>query len=136
MLRSLGEVAVTEATASPYAGRGVPATARVPPSLGGPTKVGCEDPCAMVHPQSPWQCGSSGPIRSVCFIYGPAERTLTEVSFQLTVFWPQGPQPGCWEADSDNQSRSIASDSLSRYGLYSPWKPPGQNTGVGSLSLL
>ena len=53
MLRSLGEVAVTEATASPYAGRGVPATARVPPSLGGPTKVGCEDPCAMVHPPEP-----------------------------------------------------------------------------------
>ena len=26
------------------------------------------------------------------------------------------------------------SDSLSAHGLYSPWSPPGQNTGVGSLS--
>ena len=28
------------------------------------------------------------------------------------------------------------SDSLSAHGLYSPWSPPGQNTGVGSLSFL
>ena len=28
------------------------------------------------------------------------------------------------------------SDSLRPYGLYSPWNSPGQNTGVGSLSLL
>ena len=28
------------------------------------------------------------------------------------------------------------SDSLWPYGLYSPWNSPGQNTGVGSLSLL
>ena len=27
------------------------------------------------------------------------------------------------------------SDSLWSYGLYSPWNSPGQNTGVGSLSL-
>ena len=26
--------------------------------------------------------------------------------------------------------------SLRPYGLYSPWNSPGQNTGVGSLSLL
>jgi len=28
------------------------------------------------------------------------------------------------------------SDSLQPHGLYSPWKCPGQNTGVGSLSLV
>ena len=28
------------------------------------------------------------------------------------------------------------SDSLRPDGLYSPWNSPGQNTGVGSLSLL
>ena len=28
------------------------------------------------------------------------------------------------------------SDSLRPYGLYSPWNSPGQNTEVGSLSLL
>ena len=35
-----------------------------------------------------------------------------------------------------NESRSVMSDSLWPHGLYSPWNAPGQNTGVGSLSLL
>ena len=30
---------------------------------------------------------------------------------------------------------SVVSDSLQPQGLYSPWNSPGQNTGVGSLSL-
>ena len=34
---------------------------------------------------------------------------------------------------SDSESRWVMSDSLLRYGL---WNSPGQNTGVGSLSLL
>ena len=34
------------------------------------------------------------------------------------------------------RSRSVVSDSLWPHGLYSPWNSPGQNTGVGSLSLL
>ena len=33
-------------------------------------------------------------------------------------------------------SRSVASYSLWPHGLYSSWNSPGQNTGVGSLSLL
>ena len=32
--------------------------------------------------------------------------------------------------------RSVVSDSLRPHGLYSPWNSPGQNTGVGSCSLL
>ena len=35
-----------------------------------------------------------------------------------------------------SESRSIVSDSLQPHGLHSPWNSPGQNTGVGSLSLL
>ena len=34
------------------------------------------------------------------------------------------------------ESHSVVSDSLRPHGLYSPWNSPGQNTGVGSLSLL
>ena len=34
------------------------------------------------------------------------------------------------------ESRSVVSDSLYPRGLYSPWNSLGQNTGVGSLSLL
>ena len=33
-------------------------------------------------------------------------------------------------------SRLVMSDSLQPHGLYSPWNSPGQNTGVGGLSLL
>ena len=33
-------------------------------------------------------------------------------------------------------SCSVVSNSLWPHGLYSPWTSPGQNTGVGSLSLL
>ena len=38
--------------------------------------------------------------------------------------------------ESESESRSVMSDSLRPHGLYSPWNSPGQNTGVGSLSLL
>ena len=34
------------------------------------------------------------------------------------------------------ESHSVMSDSLRPHGLYSPWNSPGQNTGVGGLSLL
>ena len=36
----------------------------------------------------------------------------------------------------ESESHSVESNSLRRHGLYSPWNSPGQNTGVGSLSLL
>ena len=35
-----------------------------------------------------------------------------------------------------SESCSVVSDSLRPHGLYSPWNSPGQDTGVGSLSLL
>ena len=38
--------------------------------------------------------------------------------------------------DSENESCSVVSDSLQPHGLYNPWNSPGQNTGVGSRSLL
>ena len=37
---------------------------------------------------------------------------------------------------SESESRLVKSDSLRPHGLYSPWNSPGQNTGVGSPSLL
>ena len=39
------------------------------------------------------------------------------------------------KAYSQSESCSVVSSSLQPHGLYSPWKSPGQNTGVGSLSL-
>ena len=37
---------------------------------------------------------------------------------------------------TESESHSVVSDSLRPHRLYSPWNSPGQNTGVGSLSLL
>ena len=34
------------------------------------------------------------------------------------------------------ESRLVGSDYLQPHALYSSWNSPGQNTGVGSLSLL
>ena len=40
------------------------------------------------------------------------------------------------DAYSESESRSVTSNSLRPQELYSPWNSPGQNTGVGSHSLL
>ena len=50
----------------------------------------------------------------------------------------EAPSPGPRLAGSfhENESCSVVSDSLRPHGLHGPWNPPGQNTGVGSLSLL
>ena len=37
---------------------------------------------------------------------------------------------------SESENHSVRFDSLQPLELYSPWNVPGQNTGVGSLSLL
>ena len=37
---------------------------------------------------------------------------------------------------SESESHSVMSDSLQPRGIYSPWNSPGQNTGVGSCSIL
>ena len=37
---------------------------------------------------------------------------------------------------SESESHSVVSNSLLLHGLYSPWNSPGQNTGLGSHSLL
>ena len=43
----------------------------------------------------------------------------------------------CLHCTSDiSESCSVVSDSLQPHGLYSPWDSPGQNTGMGSWSLL
>ena len=44
--------------------------------------------------------------------------------------YPRGNQ------ESENASCLVMSSSLWSHGLYSPWNSPGQNIGVGSLSLL
>ena len=42
----------------------------------------------------------------------------------------------CFWSECENENHSVLSNSLQPCGLYSPWNSPGQNTGMGSLSLL
>ena len=43
----------------------------------------------------------------------------------------------CWcDSNEWSESHSVVSDSLWTHGLYRPWNSPGQNTEVGSCSLL
>ena len=52
----------------------------------------------------------------------------------ILMYPPQGsPWP---HMKSESESYSVFSDSLWPHRLYSPWNSPGQNTGVGNLSLL
>ena len=53
----------------------------------------------------------------------------------LLVTWNLQPHPLTPEKGF-SESHSVLSDSLRPHGLYSPWDCPGQNTGVGSRSLL
>ena len=45
-------------------------------------------------------------------------------------------EPGGRTSQNIYESRSVVSNSLRPHRLYSPWNSSGQNTGVGSLSLL
>ena len=49
---------------------------------------------------------------------------------QFFTSWATG------EAQSESKSHSVVSSSLQPHRLYIPWNSPGQNAGVGSLSLL
>ena len=53
-----------------------------------------------------------------------------------SVFIPVPKKGNAKECSSESESHSVMSDSLRPHGLYCPWNSPGQNTGVGSLSLL
>ena len=44
--------------------------------------------------------------------------------------------PALPSEECESESCSVLSDSLWPHRLYSPWNSPGQNTGLGSLSLL
>ena len=148
-LRPLGEAAVTEATVSSakepkgrvlHAGFSAPATARAPPSLAGLAKVGHVVPMRLAHhpPPSPWQRRSSGPVRSALLV------SLTD---QMKGHWQRrAPSSLC----SRHRAQSQAAGRLTVRVKVAQSCPTlchamdytvhedslGQNTGVGSLSLL
>ena len=87
-------------------------------------------PTPMQLPRSSLSQGFSYSIQN-----GPAK------SYRMHLDPPSPSEPdklwGMWgHHEWVSESRSVVSDSLRPHGLYSPWKSPGQNTGVGSPFLL
>ena len=56
--------------------------------------------------------------------------------WKRSVFIPVPKKGNAKECSSESESHSVMSDSLQPHRLYSPWNSPGQNTRMGSLSLL
>ena len=64
-------------------------------------------------------------------------RKKRRTQYQWASIVPQAKHKfGVHDLESESESCSVASDSLQPHGPYRPWNSPGQNTGVGSLSLL
>ena len=83
---------------------------------------------------------AGSPIPDVCFVFlklahlclGPCSTLISQPSWR-TPFLSLSPSTG---EVKRSEIRSVVSNSLRPHGLYSPWNSPGQNTGVGSFSLL
>ena len=71
----------------------------------------------------------------VCMVWTVTPE-LTEVVVQRILGVSESQSNECWKAWKWSESCPAVSNSLWPHGLYSPWSSPGQNTGVGSLSLL
>ena len=67
------------------------------------------------------------------FLLDTLKMTADWGSFYGFFFLPDWARP---TLESESETHLVVSDSLQPHGLYSPWNSPGQNTGVGSLSLL
>ena len=77
-----------------------------------------------------WECGSilsSFLIRIIDTCFSPIQKTLLNGIWILPItVLPPLPSERC----------SVVFDSFWPHGLYNPWNSPGQNTGLGSISLL
>ena len=71
-----------------------------------------------------WAVLSHSAVSNSSQTHAACQAPLSKETFQARIL------------ESVSESCSAMSDSLRPLGLYSPWNSPGQNNGVGSLSLL
>ena len=62
------------------------------------------------------------------------EKAGLKLNIQKTKIMTSGPNIS-WQIDEVTVTVTVMSNSSGPHGLHSPWNSPGQNTGVGSLSL-
>ena len=70
--------------------------------------------------------------RPLMCVVAHLQQRFISFNHQKKIFLAAGGGVSEWVSES----RSVVSDSLWLHGLHSPWNSPGQNTRVGSLSLL
>ena len=78
--------------------------------------------------------GLTSPFKYMGFPGGSAIKNPLANAGHSGLMPGSGRSPGA--SENESESLSLVSDSLQSYGLYNPWNSPGQNIGVGSLSLL
>ena len=96
-------------------------------------------PCfkhSSVLPKILWTCSH---LIKWCHLRHTSESSFTHVihgkpASNLSVLCLLNPRNT--KCDSESENCSVVSDSLQPHELYSPWNSVGQNTGMGSLSLL
>ena len=79
---------------------------------------------------------TSGEMRnlySLCSVWVEGSHSGWRIGSSITEFHPRPDQP---DTHLESESLSVMSNSLRPHELSRPWNSPGQNTGVGSLSLL
>ena len=82
---------------------------------------------------STWRCNWKNEMNVCLWFYFIASQKKAPYSKALVYFSTYQPWGG---EKSESESHSVVSNSLPSHRLYSPRNSPGQNTGVGSLSLL
>ena len=92
------------------------------PTLCDPVTVACQSPLSMEFSRQEYWSGLLFP--TLGGLPNPGIKPESPVS------------PGLAGGFLESESHSVVSNSLQPHGLNSPWNSPGQNTGVGSLSLL
>ena len=95
---------------------------------------GGAQPSPLLRP--PGDSDAHSQVRNVCSAAASVS-WLTGPKFPCSVRRGSQLRPSALSStESESESHSVVSDSLRSHGLYSPWNSPGQNTEVGSLSLL
>ena len=75
--------------------------------------------------------GNGNPFGFSCL-----ENPMDRGAWLAIVHWVANSWTQLSDYESESESHAVVSNSLQPHGLNSPWNSPGQNTGVGSLSLL
>ena len=86
------------------------------------------DGCTPIHTDNIWTASHQTIEETVCV------ECIDSIPAAYIHEAPQNQHGATYESESE--IRSVVSDSLWPHGLYSLWNSSGQDTGVGSLSLL